>query len=81
MLVTKVGCKFALLYIQVFKGAIVRRTETAEETAEILSKFYQMSGGRMNCQQMINMVQFDCSLLEYKEFSLLVCLDQYHSVS
>lgn len=59
----------------------MRRTETAEETAEILSKFYQMSGGRMNYYQMINMVQFDCSLLEYNEFSLLVCLDQYHSVS
>ncbi|XP_022808699.1 uncharacterized protein LOC111345675 isoform X3 [Stylophora pistillata] len=34
-----------ILWLQVSKGAMVRRTETAEETAEILSKFYQMSGG------------------------------------
>ena len=37
---------FSIHDIQVFKGAMVRRTETEEESAEILCKFYQNISGK-----------------------------------
>lgn len=47
-LIIKIDCT-----LQVFKGVKVRRTESEEESADVLNKFYQDVPGRMTASKRV----------------------------